>query len=95
MASLSRRSTDDFRQVLQVNTVAPFLLARQLLPLLRKRQTRRIANTTSTMGSLQIHNSRLFENRADLFQGWLPYCASKVRGPSSDVLTAGELECEQ
>jgi NAD(P)-dependent dehydrogenase (short-subunit alcohol dehydrogenase family) len=57
-----------FEQTLRTNTLGPWLVAQAFLPLLRKAETPRIVNVSSSGGQL--------EDGAD---GWAPgYCVSKT-----------------
>lgn len=62
--NIEEYSADEFRKVLDVNTVAPFLMVRKVLPQMKKRGTGHIVNISSIMG--HVGCAKLSE-----------YCASK------------------
>ena len=51
------RTPKQYEQVLKVNVVGPFLTTKAFLPLLRKKHSRVVVNTTSTVGSITVNRS--------------------------------------
>lgn len=49
----SCRTADAFKQILFTNVVGPFLTTKHFLPLLRKKQTRVVVNTSSLHACMQ------------------------------------------
>jgi NAD(P)-dependent dehydrogenase (short-subunit alcohol dehydrogenase family) len=58
-AGIFRKDTrlDDFNESFRVNSVAPFLITKALLPKLRKSQAPRVVQITSLMGSIDDNSS--------------------------------------
>ena len=66
------RKGEDYKQVLEVNVVGPFLVTKHFLPQLQKKSTRVVVNTSSVCGSIS-------GNAAGDFKGlMLPYNSSKA-----------------
>ena len=66
------RSGKEYTRVLQTNVVGPFLVTQHFLPLLKKKNTKVVVNTSSICGSISA-------NAAGTFKGLLlPYNSSKA-----------------
>ncbi len=66
------RSGKEYTRVLQTNVVGPFLVTQHFLPLLKKKNTKVVVNTSSICGSISA-------NAAGAFKGLLlPYNSSKA-----------------
>ena len=50
------RKAADYREVLEVNVIGPFLMTQAFVPLLRKKPTKVIVNTSSVLGSVKLNN---------------------------------------
>lgn len=66
------RSGSEYIRVLQTNVVGPFLITKHFLPLLKKKDTKVVVNTSSICGSISA-------NAAGAFKGLLlAYNSSKA-----------------
>ncbi len=64
----------DYKRVLEVNTVGPFLVTQAFYPLLLKRDTRTIVNVSSGLGSISAHRA----GETPLTGKIISYCSSKA-----------------
>ena len=64
----------DYKRVLEVNTVGPFLATQAFYPLLLKRDTRTIVNVSSGLGSISANRS----GETPLSGKIISYCSSKA-----------------
>ena len=55
MHKIHCRSGTDYATVLGTNVVGPFLVTKYFLPLLKKKQTRVVVNTSSVCGSISAN----------------------------------------
>ena len=65
-------SGTEYMRVLAINVVGPFLVTKYFLPLLRKKQTRVVVNTSSVCGSISANF------KGDFGGMLLPYNSSKA-----------------
>ena len=68
----SCRSGSEYTRVLNTNVVGPFLVTKHVLPLLKKRQTKVVVNTSSVCGSISTAAGGAFGGLL------LPYNSSKA-----------------
>ena len=63
---------EDYKQVLEVNVVGPFLVTKHFLPQLQKKATKVVVNTSSICGSISANAAGRINGRM------LPYNSSKA-----------------
>ncbi len=73
--------------MLQVNVVGPFLVTKHFLPLLKKKNTKVVINTSSICGSISTAASGAFKGFL------LPYNCSKAAINMRKALTPSPLHC--
>ena len=72
------RSGTDYTAVLAANVVGPFLVSKHFLPLLMKKKTRVIVNSSSICGSISAASSNSIGGENPLGSVLLPYNTSKA-----------------
>lgn len=86
-------SGEDYRQVLNVNVVGPFLVTKHFLPLLKKKQTRTIINTSSILGSVSW-NRAATKGKNPFGPYFLAYNSSKAAVNMQTSILANDLREE-
>lgn len=81
-------SGKEYTRVLQTNVVGPFLVTQHFLPLLKKKNTKVVVNTSSICGSISA-------TAAGAFKGlMLPYNSSKAAINMQTAVLANDLKAE-
>lgn len=72
------RTADEYMQVFKTNVVGPFLMTRHFLPLLKKKKTRVIVNSSSVCGSISAAFSNTIGGENPIATVLLAYNTSKA-----------------